>query len=332
MGIGETSDGVPVIDLSPSFDDEKGASEVANRISYACETLGFLIVTGHGINQSIIDDVLTSSSRFFEQSLQDRISAMPPSPYVFRGYFPSEASALAASLDIDTPGDLCEVFCINRFDDREEAIRAGLKENLEAFFAPNIWPKDLPEFKSSWNSYYSAMEGLSEHLLSLMARALGLPKNWFEPFCDKHTTNLVANYYPPQVKKPLPNQLRRGAHTDYGSITVLYQSHSSGGLQIESPDGSWLDVPYIDKSFVINIGDLLSVWTNDRWVSTMHRVVNPPREEAGQSRQSLAFFHQPNFDAKISCISSCRSIDNPPKYADVKAGEWILAKLQKSVD
>lgn len=80
MGIGEKSDGVPVIDLSPSFDDEQGALEVAHRISRACETLGFLTVTGHGINQSIIDDVLTSSSRFFEQPLQDRISAVPPSP------------------------------------------------------------------------------------------------------------------------------------------------------------------------------------------------------------------------------------------------------------
>ena len=331
MPIDEAPGGVPIIDLSPSFRDERGAAETARKISNACETLGFLIVTGHGIDQSIIDHVLTSSSRFFEGSLEDRVSAMPPSPYVFRGYFPSEASALAASLDIDTPGDLCEVFCINRFDDREEAIRSGLGENLETFFAPNIWPRSIPGFKSSWSSYYSAMEGLSDHLLSLMARALGLPKNWFEFFCDRHTTNLVANYYPPQVKKPRPNQLRRGAHTDYGSITVLYQSHSSGGLQIESHDGTWLDVPYVDNSFIINIGDLLSVWTNDKWVSTMHRVVNPPREEAEKSRQSLAFFHQPNFDAKISCIPTCKSVDNPPRYKDVKAGEWILAKLEKSV-
>ncbi|MFT5351579.1 MAG: isopenicillin N synthase-like dioxygenase, partial [Gammaproteobacteria bacterium] len=152
------------------------------------------------------------------------------------------------------------------------------------------------------------------------------------PFCDQHTTNLVANYYPPQKSVPQPDQLRRGAHTDYGSLSILYQTHDSGGLQVQTKDGNWLDVPYIEDSFVINIGDLLAVWTNDRWVSTMHRVINPQRERADESRMSAVFFHQPNFDSRIECIPTCTSPDKPPQYPPTSAGEWILAKLQKSVD
>jgi len=323
---------IPVINIGPSFEDEEGHTKVAKLISDACETLGFLIVTGHGVGRSVIDGILDTSACFFEQPVYKRIAAMPPSPYIFRGYFPSEASALAASLDINTPGDLCEVYCINRFDDRDEAIYSGLSHDREAFFAPNIWPKEIPNFETAWRKYYASMEVLSNHMLTLMASALDLPHEWFVPFCDKHTTNLVANYYPSQIKQPLPNQLRRGAHTDYGSLTVLYQTHASGGLQVQSNRHQWLDVPYIEDSFVINIGDLLAMWTNDRWVSTMHRVVNPPRSAAKESRQSLAFFHQPNFDAKIECIPSCKSGEKPPKYDVTSAGDWILAKLQKSVE
>ena len=323
---------IPIIDLSPSFVSDNGHAQVAEQISFACESLGFLIVTGHGVNKSVIDKMVESSMTFFAQSIESRIKTMPPNPYIFRGYFPSEASALAASLDIETPGDLCEVYCINRFDEPDDAKQAGLKPGREAFFAANIWPDDVDGFKPAWTNYYAAMEDLTEHLLSLMAHALGLPNDWFIPFCDQHTTNLVANYYPAQISAPLQDQLRRGAHTDYGSLSVLYQTHDSGGLQVQSKDGNWLDVPYIEDSFVINLGDLLAVWTNDRWVSTMHRVVNPTREKAEESRLSTVFFHQPNFDAKIECIPTCTTEDNPPRYSPTSAGEWVLAKLQKSVE
>ena len=312
---------IPIIDIGPSSLDNDAHSSVAEKVTLACESLGFLIVTGHGVAESTISHMLDISLSFFSQPIDSRIKSMSPSPYIFRGYFPSEASALAASLDIETPGDLCEVFCINRFDDEKDAKKAGLKPGLESFFAPNIWPENINEFKKAWNTYYLAMENLTGHLLSLMALALGLPKNWFEPFCNQHTTNLVANYYPPQISEPLPGQLRRGAHTDYGSLSILYQTHDSGGLQVQTADGGWLNVPYVPGSFVINLGDLLAVWTNYRWKSTMHRVVNPPRANADKLRLSTVFFHQPNFDANIECIPNCSSQDNPPRYNSTSAGE-----------
>ncbi len=326
-----TTGHIPVIDLSRSFADDIGRAKVAEEIASACESLGFVIVTGHGVPAETVAGMIETGERFFTQPIENRIAAMPSSPYIFRGYFPSQASALAASLDIETPPDLCEVYCVNRFDDPADATRAGLRPGREAFFAPNIWPEGIDGFKQAWTDYYSAMEGLTAHLLGLMARALSLPDDWFVPFCDQHTTNLVANYYPPQPTAPLPEQLRRGAHTDYGSLSILYQTHAYGGLQVQLSDGAWLDVPFVDNSFVVNLGDLLAVWTNDRWVSTMHRVVNPPRDFATDSRMSLVFFHQPNFDSVIECIPTCSSAESPPRHAPTTSGEWILEKLRKSV-
>ncbi|MFT5351220.1 MAG: isopenicillin N synthase-like dioxygenase, partial [Gammaproteobacteria bacterium] len=181
-------DHIPVIELGPSFFNDSGHDAVADQIAHACETLGFLIVTGHSVAKATIDNMIDSSVAFFTQAIEARVRAMPPSPYVFRGYFPSEASALAASLDIETPGDLCEVYCINRFDDPEDAARAGMNKDREMFFAPNIWPEDVADFKRAWITYYSAMESLTNHLLTLMAKALNLPNDWFDPFCDQHTT------------------------------------------------------------------------------------------------------------------------------------------------
>ena len=320
---------VPIIDLA-SPRDGTGRQDIAQEIAKACESVGFLVITGHGVPGEILDSMVETSRAFFSLPVERRCEAMPDVPHVFRGYFPSQASALAASLDIETPPDLCEVYCVNRFDDPETAKSAGMAPGLEGFFAPNIWPRELPAFKPAWQAYYRAMEELVGELLSLMAEALYLPGDWFVPFCDRHTTNLVANYYPPQLEAPDEGQLRRGAHTDYGSVSILYQADSVSGLQIRL-DGEWVDIPYVDNSFIVNLGDLMAVWTNDRWVSTMHRVVNPRPMEASSSRISIVFFHQPNFNARIECIPTCVSDASPVKYEPVLAGPWVLEKLTKSV-
>ncbi|MEQ8516434.1 MAG: 2OG-Fe(II) oxygenase family protein, partial [Chromatocurvus sp.] len=300
------------------------------RLGEACEALGFLVITGHGVSPSIIADLQAASRCFFNLPEEEKRRWMPPSPYLFRGFFPIQSSALAGSLDVETPPDLCEVFAVNRFDDRAAAAAAGCREDREAFFAPNIWP-EVEGFRAAWTAYYAAMESLSRELMALMAIALGLEEEWFDDKIGQHISNLVVNHYPAQEQAPVAGQLRRGAHTDYGSLTVLYQDDSPGGLQVVLGDGSWADVPHIPGSFVVNLGDLMAAWTNDRWVSTMHRVINPPPEGRNRSRLSVAFFHQPDFDAEIRCIPTCTSPDNPVRYPPVSSGEWVLEKLTKSV-
>src|SRR5262249_40240012 len=153
------------------------------------------------------------------------------------------------------------------------------------------------------------------------ALALELPEHFFDDKIDKHFSNLVAYHYPPLDVPPLPGQLRGGAHTDFGSLTLLYAWPSVAGLQVF--DGrDWRDVPAVPDTFVVNLGDLMAQWTNDRWVSTLHRVVNPSGPEQNVSRMSIAFFHQPNFDALIECLDHKAA----PKYQPTTSGEHLRQK------
>jgi len=137
----------------------------------------------------------------------------------------------------------------------------------------------------------------------------------------------MVNYYPAQAEPPLPGQLRRGAHSDWGSLTVLFQDDSPGGLEILSQSGGWEPVPAVPGTFVVNIGDLLAMWTNDRWRSTVHRVVNPKRADADRARISIPYFHQPNFDAVIECIPSCLAPGEVPRHAPTTSGAWLHSML-----
>ncbi|WP_292329531.1 2OG-Fe(II) oxygenase family protein [Mesorhizobium sp.] len=123
--------------------------------------------------------------------------------------------------------------------------------------------------------------------------------------------------------------MRAGAHTDYGSLTILLPQPGSRGLQIVTPGGEWAEVPPVPGAFVINIGDLMARWTNDRWVSTVHRVVNPPAQQGGKDRrQSMAFFHQPNWDAEIAVLDACLSEGEAPKYEPVRSGPYLMGKFK----
>ena len=180
---------------------------------------------------------------------------------------------------------------------------------------PVQWPAMPADLQKHWLEYYKAMEQLSGNMLRLFALALRLPENWFDAKIDRHRSALRALNYPELTQDPLPGQIRAGAHTDYGSLTILLQD-TVGGLQVRTRAGDWQDVPSIPDSYVINLGDLMSRWTNDRWVSTLHRVVNPPSRAR---RQSIAFFHNINHDQVVSCIPTCTDKDHPPKYKDILA-------------
>lgn len=142
----------------------------------------------------------------------------------------------------------------------------------------------------------------------------------------------TSRNYPDVEETPEEGQIRASAHTDYGTVTILKPDDAPGGLQVLGKDGEWHDVPYIPGAYVINLGDLMARWTNDKWVSTLHRVVNPPTD-AGRScrRQSVAFFHNINADAVVECIDTCQSEDNPPKYPPVKAFDFLLEKHLASI-
>jgi isopenicillin N synthase-like dioxygenase len=172
------------------------------------------------------------------------------------------------------------------------------------------------------------MSGLITFLMRLAALALEVEETFFDDKVDRSIGTMRLNYYPAQATAPLPGQLRSGAHTDYGGFTILSGEDVPGGLQVRTRAGAWIDVPTSPATFVVNIGDLLMRWTNDRWLSNMHRVVNPPAEGARGARLSVAFFNHPNYDALIECLLSQGPARHPPvlsgEYRDLKYGKTGL--------
>lgn len=202
--------------------------------------------------------------------------------------------------------------------------------DAEKFFAPNHWPDRPAGFRATLTAYYGAMSDLAATVMSLFAGALDLRPDFFADKIDRHCSNIRLVRYPAQSAAPEPDQLRAGAHTDYGALTFVRGDDVPGGLQIRHRRGDWIDVSIPPGMFVCNIGDALARWTNDRWVSTLHRVGNPPAGAANVDRVSLVFFHLPNYDAVLGGIESCRDSDGRDKYPPVTFAEHYLSKVMKA--
>lgn len=319
---------IPVIDIAPFLNGRAADQQkVAQAIDDACASLGFLIIAGHGVPDGLIDDMRETSKAYFDQPVGEKIKQrMPPDRY--RGYIAPGSEALAYSLDQETPPDLKESFSIGPVDAPDDAYHRAAAPGK--FFAANFWPGVPKTFRPTWEAYYREMERVATQLMRVFALGLGMEKNFFDDKVDRHITNFSVIHYPEQPNPPLPGQLRAGEHTDYGSLTILKPDNAPGGLQVLSKDKQWIDVPTLPGTFIVNLGDLMAEWTNDRWVSTLHRVVNPPREKAiGSRRISMAFFHQPNYDAVIECLPTCTSADRPPRYGTTTSGEHVWMKINK---
>lgn len=315
---------VPVIDLAGALAGDRHALDTAAaEVDRACRDIGFFAISGHGVDPALTAAVVATAREFFrlERAEKDRVG--PPSEFDFRGYLGMDTTALAATLGDATPPDLCESFNVSGFDDPETRNRATVA-GYEAIFRENLWPRRPAELQGAFEAYQAAMESLCTAMLPVFAAALDLPADWFGDKISDHTSLLLANWYPPVEGQVAAGQLRRGAHTDYGAFTVIAVEQIPG-LQI-SVDGAWHDVPLLPGAFVVNLGDLMARWTNDRWVSTLHRVVVPADEDASKDRVSVPYFFQPSFGAVIETIPTTVDDDHPRHYEPVVAGEWITAK------
>jgi isopenicillin N synthase-like dioxygenase len=252
---------------------------------------------------------------FFAQSADQKARVAPPEVGAPYGWIGPLKEALAASKGIDTPPDLKE-----SFNGGPLAVPDDASDDALAFcFRPTPYP-DLEGFKPAWTAYYAAMEDLAARIMVAFAAALGLPESHFEDAIRHPISALRALNYPATGDVSEADQQRAGAHTDYGTLTILLPQVGAGGLQV-SQCGDWVDVDAPKGAFVINIGDLMERWTNDAWVSTLHRVVARPNQPA---RKSLAYFHQPAWDAVIS------PLDGSTGYKPVKSGPYLMAKFQST--
>ena len=318
--------GFPVFDLArfeSASRQEKSA--LAADVDGICRKTGFLAVSGHGVPNATIEAIWTKAQAFFALPLEQKLAAKARYPGYPYGYLPPRFESLARSRGVEAPPDQKESF--NGGPERAPASLSD-PEALGFCFAPTIWPEAPPGFHEAWRAYYRALEDLAARIMGVFALALKLPEDFFAPFIDAPVSALRALNYPALSAPAKPRRIRAGAHTDYGSLTILLPQAGSRGLEILTPDARWVEVPPRPGAFVVNIGDLMARWTNDRWISTLHRVVIP--EDGAERRQSFAFFHQPNWDAEIVALDACLSPGEAPKYPPVRSGPYLMGKFRST--
>ena len=314
---------VPVIDLTRALAGDRAARlQAAREIDRACTEIGFFSITGHGVDTAVIEQLRDRASRFFNQSLADKLKAQPDDPGVPRGYRAIGFESLAADKGA-APPDLKEYYHFGRESWPDEPYYTSAEG--QRYFIANKWPAYPRGFAEAAEAYYLALETLSEKVLSLAALGLGIDENFFNDKIDRHITAIRINFYPEQDQAPAEGQLRAGEHTDYGLLTILNAEDKPGGLEVLTRTGVWVPVRANPDAFVINIGDLLMRWSNDRWLSNVHRVVNPPPDTGPVSQRiSIGFFHHPNYDAEVRCIAA----PGEEKHAPVLSGDYRDMKYQ----
>jgi len=318
---------VPVIDIAAFAADGTAArSAVVAAVKHACEHVGFFVITGHGVPDATIRSAFSNGRAFFTRPTEEKMRIKRPAPGVSRGYNSLAGQSLGLTMGKKAPPDLMESLGFGPLATDDDPYWTQGYGPVHAH--PNLWPQDLPGFRAAISDYWRAMEALADHLSRILALALDLDEEFFVSRSKRHVTNMRVNYYPAQERAPEPGQLRAGAHSDYGAFTILKGENAPGGLQVLRRGGDWADVPVVESAFIINIGDLLMRWTNDRWVSTIHRVVNPPEAiRRNVDRMSIAFFFVPDHDAEVRCIDSCMGPDNPARYAPITAGAHWRGKI-----
>ncbi|KAG7357477.1 2OG-Fe(II) oxygenase superfamily protein [Nitzschia inconspicua] len=356
---------IPLIDLGPWFTEipiqlqtnsniqqersflalNKAQLEVVEKVYQACRQVGFFLIQNHGFDQSVLNDTWKASQEFFAMSTEEKILHKTNNeveyPY---GYEQSESLAKGKQLDRASDqrillDDAVSSDSDNNNNHTDALLMMGkdLKEtfsigpnNPRSGMPPRRWvqsPNLPPTFPSAVGTYYRHMERLSLVLLEIFALALNQDRSYFEDKMDHHQSALrLAHYFPLQEPNGNWHVVRAGAHTDYGALTILAaQDH---GLEVMLHD-EWIPVSLLKDTFIINLGDLMQRWTNDKWISTMHRVAMPSTE-AMEQRYSLAFFVNINGDAVIeplsSCIDSTEDITTRHKYPPITAGEHLMAK------
>jgi isopenicillin N synthase-like dioxygenase len=321
---------IPAINITPFLaGDRQAKRQVAETFFRACEDIGFVVISGHGVPQTTIDRLFERGFAFFDLPPEVKSRWHPTGEAKQRGYHGLATRGLASTLGKDAPKDLRESVFLGPIDDHRTAY-AHLPEARTAY-ADNLIPTEPAGIGSALIEMYRAFEQLSINLLRIFAVALKMPEEHFAPLIDRHFSVLSAHHYPALTEPPLPGQLRTGAHTDYGALTILAMTEARGGLEAKMADGRWLPVQPGPGELVVNLGDMMQRWTNDRWVSTMHRVVTPENlNDAMSRRMSVGYFMHPNYDAEINCIRTCLGPGEAPRYPTITAGSHIRAKIEAS--
>jgi isopenicillin N synthase-like dioxygenase len=309
---------LPIIDLSGmDSSDAAQRAKVGDTLRAACLQHGFFYCTGHGVPESLMQAAMDQSRAFFDLSDAEKDALDKSQSPANRGYETLGGQTLQ-------PGAL---------PDRKEGYYIG--EDLtpthprvlagEFNAGANLWPSDLPGFRPVMVAYFAALGVVGARIMRGLALSLSLPEDHFDAFTNEPAATLRLLHYPPS-RPEVPDELGAGAHTDFGGLTIL-MTDEVGGLQVCDPTTQeWFDAPPIPGAYVVNLGDMIARWTNDRYRSTLHRVIN----RSGRERYSIPYFYSGNPNHEVTCIPSCLEPGERPKYPSVRVQDHLRAMYAKT--
>jgi isopenicillin N synthase-like dioxygenase len=311
---------VPTIDLTPWFEGtDEGRRAVAAQMDSALQSVGFFLVTGHGVSREDRAEVRSAARAFF--ALPAEIKREYAVTVGGRGWLPPGVEANGYAEGTETPPDMKESFAVGADG------KTGNAEIDDFWFPENVWPAQVPELEKAGSGYLAQMRELAETLLTIAAAALDQAPGFFTDQTSHSTHTMNINWYPPVAiaGEPEPGQFRIGPHTDFGTFTILDREPAKGGLQVWSPDGDWEDAPYDPDAFTINTGDLLARWSGDRWKSNRHRVLPPQAEAPDEDLISLVYFYEADWDALVESLQP--PVGKANDYPPVLASDFIKRLL-----
>jgi isopenicillin N synthase-like dioxygenase len=320
---------VPVIDISSfrmPYADAAARSDVVRQVDAAARNTGFMQITGHGIPASTLSEFTAATDAFFALDAAAKAKYRCP-PGINRGYSPPKAESLAGSLGLATAADLFEAVNIGT----SAADFPGLDLPAGSYPA-NVYPAaELPGFEAAVTAWFTAAGRVARTMVRIFGVALGGREDFFAEFTGHSIDVLRMNNYrlPAPGAELEPGQLGMGAHTDYGIVTVLWADRVPG-LEIHGADGGWHPVMPAGGALLVNLGDAMARWTNEEWMSTLHRVTAPRLGGKLVPRRSAAYFHDGDVDAVIEPLPSCVTAANPARYEPVTVGQHLAAKLAGS--
>ena len=306
---------IPSVDLRDFLSDDPARKQkFVNEIGKAYEDIGFVALKGHFLDDKLVADLYSEVRNFFSLPLEIKASYENPEIGGQRGYvsFGKEHAKGRSA------GDLKEFWHFGQY------VSEGSKYSGE--YPNNVEVTELPNFNSIGKEAYVMLEKTGVYVLRALSLYIGLDEHYFDPYIKDGNSILRPIHYPPITDEPKDGAVRAAAHGDINLITLLMGAQGKG-LQVQNNDGDWIDAMAQPDELMINVGDMLSRHTNNKLKSTIHQVVNPPRELWSTSRYSIPFFMHPVSDMKLNCLPECVDENNPKLYEDITAGDYLNERL-----
>lgn len=315
-------DQIPSLDLADfTGGNPEKKREFVKKLGEAYNNIGFVAIKNHGLSKDLQDKLYASIETFF--SLPDEVKAKYEKPEI--GYQRGYTGKGKEHAKGRNTGDLKEFYHVG-----QELSAIPDSDPIKSEYPANIWPSELLEFEKTALETYRTLESAGKNMLKAIAIYLGLEENYFEGKVA-HGNSILRqiHYFPIENPDAVPaDAVRAAEHGDINLITLLMGA-SADGLQVLRKDGKWIPITALPDQLVVNVGDMLERLTNKKLKSTIHRVVNPPREKMHTSRYSIPFFMHPRSDMDLTCLESCVDAQNPKQFENATAGEFLDERLRE---